>query len=409
MRTYNSTGVTSRGPTEADGPDIDFIPSAMPQITDPGMETPYVVDDANLVEHVGATYYNDYYNVLTIPDDYVRDRLAYESLDPDIATISSSGTDITRVSDGVARILMKHPNRIIRHDVDVSIVVPGTVHTFDSYVAGSLAHEMSNAIDSRISGKTPSTAKPLFTTQDHDTPNYVRNPDCWVADLDLTCISPWNSTGGTRRAGTLVSPRHIVFARHYKIAVGATVRFVKMDGTVVDRTMTARRDIEPGESWPTVKHDVTVGLLDSDVPAGINFCKFLPTDVSSYLPSLYPAQFDIPFTIPCLCLDQEEEALILDSYFWDSGEYRMHFKNPIDETRLSFFEDIIVGDSGNPAFLIIDDELVLTTTWTEADNNSASGPFMNGDNVQSKINAAMTSLGGGYQLTVKDLSAYPTY
>ena len=393
MRTYNPTGVTSRGPTESDT-DFSFETIAMPQVTDPGSETPYVDDDANMIEHVDATYYNNYEMQQTIPDSHTRDRLSYESLDTDIATVDVP--HITRVADGVARILMKHPNRIVRRDCDMSIVSPGTVDIFDSWVTGSLADECTDAVDSRIAGETPSVAKPLYTTQDHDTPNYVRNPDCWAADLDLTCISPWNSTGGATRAGTLVSPRHIVFAKHYMIGVGATVRFVKMDGTVVDRTMTAREYLgDAPQPWgDPIWDDICVGVLDSDVPAGINFCKILPDTFSNHFSYYKPKG--------AMALDQEEKATVVDAN--PGGAWASAFE-PTDSQRLAFYEEKISGDSGNPIFWIIDGELILisTITW----GGPGSGPCY--VYKTTEINAAMTSLGGGYQLTTKDLSAYPTY
>ncbi|WAQ94057.1 hypothetical protein MAR_006528, partial [Mya arenaria] len=56
--------------------------------------------------------------------------------------------------------------------------------------------------------------KKIFTLQDHGHKRYVRNPHCWAYPLDLTCISPWNSNQGNRKAGTLITPRHAVWAKH---------------------------------------------------------------------------------------------------------------------------------------------------------------------------------------------------
>ena len=72
----------------------------------------------------------------------------------------------------------------------------------------------------------------MYNTKDHNHQHYVRNPECWASDLDLTCISPWNSQLRNRKAGTLISPRHAVWARHYNIRVNSTLRFVSTDGYV---------------------------------------------------------------------------------------------------------------------------------------------------------------------------------
>ena len=50
----------------------------------------------------------------------------------------------------------------------------------------------------------------VFISQDHATSGYMRNEDLWCADLDITCVSPWNSSGGHKKAGTLVTPRHVI-------------------------------------------------------------------------------------------------------------------------------------------------------------------------------------------------------
>src|SRR5690606_28820364 len=60
-----------------------------------------------------------------------------------------------------------------------------------------LAENAAQAIDSRIAGATPSSAMPIFTTQDHGAGTYIRNPDCWAADLrGLSALSPWNAHYG---------------------------------------------------------------------------------------------------------------------------------------------------------------------------------------------------------------------
>jgi hypothetical protein len=66
-------------------------------------------------------------------------------------------------------------------------------------------------------------------------------------------------------------------------------------------------------------------------------------------------------------------------------------------------KNVVVGDSGSPLFIVINDELVLINCWYYA----YSGPFVT--NYYSDINAAMTSLGGGYSLTDIDLSSFTSY
>lgn len=276
----------------------------------------------------------------------------------------------------------------------VSVVGSTSTSYLKEYVSGSLAKNCSDNIDNAISGKTPSTAKPIFSTQNHSTATYTRNTNCWAGIWDLTPISPWNSTGANTRAGTLISPRHIIFAAHYQISAGATVRFVDASNNVVTRTMTNKLT---HPSYSPYYPDITVGILDSDVPAGIGFAKILPQNWATYLPSLSST-----YSLPALVLDQEEKALISELYSLGASA---GFKTPIDSTRLGFFESIISGDSGNPSFLIINGTLVLLTVWT-------FGGAGSGTNILSEktaINTMMSTLGGGYSLTEVSLSGFNTY
>lgn len=244
------------------------------------------------------------------------------------------------------------------------------------------------AVDSRLAGQDPAIAKPLYSVMDHATANYVRNKRAWTQDLDLTSISPWNSAGGSQMAGTLVSPRHIVFATHFQLPVGAKVRFVSRENEVVERTLVGTM------SEPYVKDrlfpDITVGVLDSDVPPSIGFARILPDDWAAYVP-------DGRLEIPCLALDQEEKALVTSLWFLGA---EASFTDPRDPAQRSFFEPLVRGDSGNPGFMIVDGQLVLMTVWTYG--SGGLGTFVTGQ--RAAIDRMMSALGGGYRLTPVDLS-----
>ena len=99
-------------------------------------------------------------------------------------------------------------------------------------------------MDTRIEALEPASSLRFFTQQDHSNKAYVRNPEVWCNDIDsITAISPWNSTQGRHRAGTLISPQHLLFAAHYQLGVGASVRFVTKDNQLVERTVIARKTL----------------------------------------------------------------------------------------------------------------------------------------------------------------------
>jgi len=265
-------------------------------------------------------------------------------------------------------------------------------------------------VDSRLSALKD---EEIYSTQDHGTPTYVRNTNCWAYGLDLTCISPWNSSGLYTKAGVMISPRHIACAGHLPIPDGSTIRFIEADGTVVTRTMDTMI-IHP--DYAPYYPDIAIGVLDSDVPSSITFAKILPQDWrdyvipylasgSEYVPwAAGPAEYSL-WGIPAVYIDQEEKILVSDAWKLyvppESVNATLSCTTPLDADRALFYETIISGDSGNPIFIIINDELVLLSVITSAGPVGTNFSYFKDD-----INTMMTTLGGGYQLTEIDLSGF---
>jgi hypothetical protein len=115
----------------------------------------------------------------------------------------------------------------------------------------------------------------LFEPWPYVATNFVRNTNCWVADIDLTCASPWNSyrypytlngtnylhnPGGYYHAGTLVTPQHFIYAVHWATPTGTVFKWIDRTNGVHDRTLVDQRFLD---------NDVAVGLLDSPLPEQI--------------------------------------------------------------------------------------------------------------------------------------------
>lgn len=268
----------------------------------------------------------------------------------------------------------------------------------DPPVLVDLETHIVSGIDSRLVGKNPTTDKSVFTVQDFVTPAYTRNTSCWAYDLtnQLTANSPWNSDWYHRKVGILISPIHILFNVHYWIANGSTISFVKADNTVVNRTMT--NSIFHPDYVPFYP-DIAIGILDSAVPNDVEFVKVLPDNWASYFNGSVAGK-----KLPLLYLDQEEKAMVADLQSITSTEVLLD--QPTDSTRNSFYEEVIGGDSSNGVYFVINNELVLLTTFTfgYSDPKGTSATAH-----KTAINTMMTTLGGGYQLTEIDLSGFITY
>jgi len=109
----------------------------------------------------------------------------------------------------------------------------GTLTAANDFVTGSARYAATVAIDTNLA--LPAVTA-IYSTMDHSATNYTRNPACWAHSLDLTCVPVFNSdsffwyTNGCcsyfvppRKGGTLISPRHIIFANHFLVINGKLV------------------------------------------------------------------------------------------------------------------------------------------------------------------------------------------
>jgi len=264
------------------------------------------------------------------------------------------------------------------------------------------------AVDSKLVGISPTNSTYIYNEDCYSTTNFVRNTNCWASAYDLTCISPWNSYDdpgqwdNRHRAGTLVTPRHVIFATHFdQIPTNQVLRFIDQDNNIIERTLVSKkRHPDYYRYYP----DLTIGLLDSDVPTNaISYAKVLPDNFPDYIGTAKG--------IPALCLDQEEKALIADlREISDSGSSRKTtlFSYPSISSRAGYSEPLIGGDSGNPSFFILNQELVLLTVWT----GGFAGSGTSVTDFKSDINQLISDVNqlygatNNYQLTETDLSGF---
>jgi hypothetical protein len=281
------------------------------------------------------------------------------------------------------------------------------------------------SVVTRLETATDPSFKNIFTTQDHTTPTYVRNTDCWCNDLveELTCISPWNSaTGnpsGATGGGVLVTPRHIYMAAHFSIPTGSTVRFVTSNNQVVDRTI-VQSYTHPLYNPSTGLCDITVGLLDSSVPSTITPAQTIPESFYDYLLQVSNVfSLALPFA-GAMYTDQEEKALVID-YATSNKDFH-DFAPPTNSLKLSAYETIVSGDSGNPVFFIINNKLVFLCSWTavRSDGTAIGAEYISPLRINETTKAptlqtmienvdAAYGISTGLQLDIADFSSFVNF
>lgn len=220
---------------------------------------------------------------------------------------------------------------------------------FDAFAKSMIA-----AVDSRLKGKKPSDAtRQLFSSKDHAKKKYVRNTNLWCADLvpQLTGCAVWKPPVdyvGERYGGVMITSRHILFCKHAHPAWDGgwmkvkpqIIRFVKTDNKVVDMTLIANVD--------SPNQDLSVGLLNDDVPEGIHVMPLMPALSDEQLGRL------MKLLVPDICISQagkrpdgkSHEAVVYPNV--GSAYHR----EPWDY-------DPYPGDSGTPRFYVTPRGLAL--------------------------------------------------
>lgn len=258
----------------------------------------------------------------------------------------------------------------------------------------TLLAALSRSVDDRINGCAPHNTLNLYNGYPSCGTNLVSNMNCWAGGIDFSCASPWNSYNYHRMyAATAISSRHVVLAKHHTpSSLPQKYFFVGTNGIVYGRSIVATKN---------VGLDITVALLDSDLPAAVRPAKVLPPNYKEYIGS--------GKCLPMVLLDQYEKAYVFEvSNLYDSctvnhvERYGVVYQNSSNATRAAFTKALLIdGDSGNPHFFIVENELVLTgLTWA---NNGFGENFAK---LVPQLQAAMDYLATGYSLQLFDFSSF---
>lgn len=202
--------------------------------------------------------------------------------------------------------------------------------------------------------------------------------DGWTRGMDMSGVS-FNDT----RTATLITPRHVVMAKHYSRPAAAPVVFHDRSGKRIQRKLIG---------FAGGAGDVMVGLLDEPVP-------------SNYRPYPLPATASDAAALigrPVIVSDQNRKLFIHLIAGVSGG--MIAFKHDTTE-RQGWSKKLVTGDSGNPSFVIVGNELVLVETHTTG--GAGAGPYYGDPAVQSSIRAAVAKLDPAYSIRTVRINSAP--
>ena len=306
---------------------------------------------------------------LEVHHDYINSSFSYYQ----DGLLIANGLDITGQAYGATDksvnclIFDKHGNS------EVSLSVTGQSEN-------SLAKYATSQINSRISSTMTVSANASMLTSFTDPAgvlygggfNASRSNSFWGEDIDFTSVSVWNTVGNgspldyRQRGATAITKRHIIMAKHFKLGVGADIYFVDPNGTWVSRRISAIAD--------HASKDITVGVLDQDLPDNISFSKITPSDTNDYL-NLDSSKGIKGYYKPIVAgFDLEKQLILIQltsaKNTSDNTSYNTapsSLEDPYD----NLAEKIVTGDSGQPLFIIISGEAVLLTSHFTANFSGA--------------------------------------
>lgn len=368
------------------------------EIASSGASAPYDLDDASVYDEIGATVVR---RGPMVQSPITAPTIVFESLDEAVATVSSSG-QVESITTGTTQIICR--KRHVKNRVEIATLADEEedITYLVNYLAGTLGKHAYDEADTLLDVSTQTNIYTSGTT---------RNPNVWTGAYDITGIMQHNTTGGNNghRGATLISPRHVYMAGHFPVAVGATITWVKSDNTTVQRTLSAVENLPAvlyqGQITGDLYYrspDIQIGLLSSDVPSGITFYKILPADWQDYL-TLYTNS-----ELPIIVGAQQRR---LYQRWWKWLDQATLYGAPAGQEVPAIVHTLadvasaamIVGDSGQPLFLPVNGELVLLGAHFSSISCDHAATFA------SYIDAAMTSLGGGYTTESVDLTGFNNY
>ena len=204
---------------------------------------------------------------------------------------------------------------------------------------------------------TPGADRRLFSGFTQSTFSWIRNPASWVRTFNWTGYSAGiNGLGGVG-GGTLITRKHVLFAHHVPYpATPFDIFFVNADSRTFAYKVTKVQQV--GDT------DIAIGTLDRDADASLCVYKVLPDNWADYAKaktSSFNAMgvtgTEVSTALPVLYANQDRKVSTADLINVRLGVADLGI--PAFEVARAFGDPIRVGDSGNPIFVPVGNELVL--------------------------------------------------
>jgi len=204
---------------------------------------------------------------------------------------------------------------------------------------------------------------------------WISNPSLWASGLDFSGTAAGIMGLGGVGGGTLITPRHVLFANHvpYRtLPFPFDVFFVNNAGKTLTYKVTAIQQV--GTT------DIAIGTLDRDVDSSLAIYPILPDNWTDYIQTRIEDRsvmgtrgLWIQTLLPVLYSTQNKVISTgdLTQIYLGIGEVTP----PTFEPAKEFATGLVGGDSGNPIFVLVGNQLVLLGAWFKGQSGALIGSF----------------------------------
>ena len=222
----------------------------------------------------------------------------------------------------------------------------------------------------------PRRARDKWVFRFYDHGKNVKWAKSWTRKVNLTGIA-WDKPSN----GVLITPVHMLLTRHMGRRTDKPVYFHDKEGKLIERNIISYFHV--GGKEPSI--DLLLVRLDRPVP--------LPH--YRVLPPRIDWEDSLVGELALITTDKDRKLTVAQIGRIGGGRVAFAKSNKVDE----FYQSkVVVGDSANPSFLLINGEPILIEIHSTG--GWGSGPFLSDPVVFAKINESLKELGGDYQLDV---------